>query len=189
MTSGKMFPEMHVSLCQNATDPTPNVSTSFSSLSLFSPQFILSRSFSIPISLYPSNHSIMERLDTIWDFDIDRYLNRFIPKNRLNLLPKPISWFLGYRESPRPPVGNILEWFWASTGAFLGLLVVSAVLQSPGLKSRGSPSIIASFVSIPQNNPIMRADILKTRAQPPSSNTTPSTLLSHNPVLPSLAHS
>jgi len=82
------------------------------------------------------------------DFDIDHYLNRFVPRNRLYLLPKPISWFLGYRDQPRKPVGAVLVCFWAFFGAFSGLLVVEAVYMTEALKKDGSPIVIASLVFV-----------------------------------------
>jgi hypothetical protein len=82
------------------------------------------------------------------EFDVDHYLNRLIPRNRLHLLPKPISWFLGYRSSPGPRIGNVLVWWWAFIGAFTGLLVVEAVFQTEQLQSEGTPIVIASLVRL-----------------------------------------
>lgn len=82
-------------------------------------------------------------------FDIDYYVNRIVPRSRLHLLPKSISWFLGYREEPQQQVGNVLVWVWAFLGAFVGILVVEAVFQSDLLAAHGTPVIIASFVGSP----------------------------------------
>ena len=79
------------------------------------------------------------------NFDVDHYLNRFIPRNHLHRLPKPISRFLGYRNSGPPRIGNVLTWWWAFIGAFAGLLVVEAVFQSEQLRSEGTPMVIASL--------------------------------------------
>jgi hypothetical protein len=81
------------------------------------------------------------------EFDIDNYINRFIPRNRLRLLPKPISWFLGYRSSSPSRIGNVLVWWWAFLGAFAGILVVEAVFRTEQLQSEGTPIVIASLVS------------------------------------------
>jgi len=80
-----------------------------------------------------------------FDFDIDTHLNRFVPRSRLYLLPKPISWFLGYRSSPQPRLGRLLINAWAGIGAFVGLIIVEAVFRTPTLQNHGSPVIIASF--------------------------------------------
>jgi len=80
------------------------------------------------------------------DFDVDHYINRFVPRSRLHLLPKPISWFLGYRSQPTPRIGSVLVWFWAFIGAFGGILVVEAVFHSEGIKDHGAPTVIASLV-------------------------------------------
>jgi hypothetical protein len=83
------------------------------------------------------------------DFDIDTHLNRFVPASRLNLLPTPISWFLGYRTHNRAPVGSVVVWWWAFIGAFVGLLVVEAVYMAPGLQREGQSVVIASLVGFP----------------------------------------
>lgn len=97
--------------------------------------------------LQPSSISSMNRPS--FNFDIDYYVNRIVPRSRLHLLPKSISWFLGYREGPQRQIGNVLIWFWAFLGAFVGILVVEAVFQSDLVAAHGTPVIIASFVSSP----------------------------------------
>jgi hypothetical protein len=89
------------------------------------------------------------------DFDVHHYINRIVTRPRLHLLPRPISWILGYRSQPKPQIGSVLVWLWAFVGAFAGLLVVQAVFQSKGIKVHGAPTVIASFVRrIPQRNNI-----------------------------------
>ncbi|KAL1642103.1 hypothetical protein SLS58_005693 [Diplodia intermedia] len=79
-------------------------------------------------------------------FDIDQYLNRFVPRNRIHRLPKPLSRFLGYREKPAPPIGNIIQATWALVGAFCGLTVVTAVYKfGPGIAKYNPPVIVASL--------------------------------------------
>jgi len=80
-----------------------------------------------------------------FDFDIDHYLNPFIPYNRLYLLPKPISWFLGYRENNREAIGSLITIWWSFIGAFAGILVVEAIYMTHGLQSDGAPIVIASL--------------------------------------------
>jgi hypothetical protein len=82
-----------------------------------------------------------------FDFDVDHYINRFVLRSRLHLLPTPISWLLGYRAKPMHRIGSVLVWLWAFIGAFAGLLVVEAVFQTDGIKDHGAPTVIASLVS------------------------------------------
>jgi hypothetical protein len=84
--------------------------------------------------------------EPVVDFDVDHYINRFVPRPRLQLLPKPISWFLGYRSKPVPRIGNVVVWFWSFIGAFAGILVIEAVFQTKGIKDHGAPTVIASLV-------------------------------------------
>lgn len=88
------------------------------------------------------------------NFDIDNYINPIIPRNRLHLLPKPISWILGYRNAAPLRIGNVLVWWWAFIGAFAGLLVVEAVFQTKHLQAEGTPIVIASLVR-PPSSPIL----------------------------------
>lgn len=82
-------------------------------------------------------------------FDLDDYLNRFVPRSRLYRLPRPLSHFLGYRDTPEPQVGNILIATWALIGAFCGLTVVTAVYKfSPGINEYHPPVVFASLVWI-----------------------------------------
>lgn len=81
------------------------------------------------------------------DFDIDKYLNRFVPQSRLHRLPQPLSWFLGHRKTPQGKPGNVLIWIWAFIGAFTGIILIEGVVKSsPLLQSHGNVLIIGSFV-------------------------------------------
>ncbi|KAH8676685.1 HPP family protein-like protein [Tricladium varicosporioides] len=83
--------------------------------------------------------------DLTFNFDVDRYINPFIPRPRVHLLPKPVSWLLGHRAKPPRPIGNVVVWFWSFIGAFCGLLAVEAVFRTAALKNYGTPVIIASL--------------------------------------------
>ncbi|RAL63143.1 hypothetical protein DID88_004225 [Monilinia fructigena] len=67
------------------------------------------------------------------DFDIDLYLNRFIPSPRLDILPTPISWFLGYRSKYRPRTSSLIIWLWAfierGTPLVIGSFGAAAILE------------------------------------------------------------
>jgi CBS-domain-containing membrane protein len=81
-----------------------------------------------------------------FDFNIDDYLNPFVPRPWLKLLPKPISRLLGYRSTPQEPIGSLLVCIWAFIGAFAGISLTSLlfhVLPVPG--PSGPLIIIASF--------------------------------------------
>ncbi|KAL3424720.1 HPP family protein [Phlyctema vagabunda] len=80
-----------------------------------------------------------------WDFDVDHHLNRFVPRPRLYLLPKPVSWILGYRSAPRPPVGRLLVCFWSFIGAFAALSTIERVFRTAPIRAHEPPIIIASF--------------------------------------------
>ena len=82
------------------------------------------------------------------NFDIDHYLNRFIPPSRIDVLPTPIARYLGHRRQDEgKPIGNVLAWFWAAVGAFCGILLVEAVFDTPLLRGNGAPIIIGSLVN------------------------------------------
>ncbi|KAK2734892.1 hypothetical protein FQN55_002461 [Onygenales sp. PD_40] len=81
-----------------------------------------------------------------WDFDIDHFLNRFVPYPRWHLIPYPVAHLLGHREHlPKKP-GNILVTLWAVVGVFCGLSIVAAVtMHVPIFQERVPIIIIASF--------------------------------------------
>ena len=96
------------------------------------------------------------------NFDIDRYINPFVPRSRLHLLPRPISWFLGYRSQPMPRIGSVLVWWWSFFGGFVAILVVEAVFHTQAIRDHGSPIVIASLVRnflVTQNKSILIFDL------------------------------
>ncbi|RJE19321.1 HPP family [Aspergillus sclerotialis] len=81
-----------------------------------------------------------------WHFDIDRYINPFIPAPPWRWLPRPISHFLGYRPQPPPPMGNVLIALWSLVSIFCGLSIITSVTMNvPAFQHHNSPSVIASF--------------------------------------------
>lgn len=81
------------------------------------------------------------------DFDLDRYINRYLPQSQLHRLPWPISRFLGYRRVPQPEVGNLLVCAWAFVGAFSGLILVMGVFKSSEtIQAHHPPLVVASLV-------------------------------------------
>ncbi len=115
------------------------------------------------------------------DFDVDRYINPFVPRSGLYLLPKSISWFLGHRAERRPPLGSVLVWWWAFIGAFCSILIIEAVFQTEAFKMEGTPIVIASLVCRSHLDVEMLSNVVF-RVQPQYSNSTPSTRLSLNPA-------
>ncbi|KIH91114.1 hypothetical protein SPBR_01838 [Sporothrix brasiliensis 5110] len=66
-----------------------------------------------------------------WQFNIDDYVNRFIPPSVVPHLPRPLGHFLGYRQPPQTPhpgrIGNLIVIAWAFVGVFCGVSVVNVV--------------------------------------------------------------
>lgn len=92
--------------------------------------------------------SIMDKttLHNLLDFDIDRYLNPYIPPNRLRLLPQPFGHFLGYRSQPEQPPLAVVQWICTLISTVAGLCVVGATLSyAPGITRYHGPVTIASF--------------------------------------------
>jgi len=80
-----------------------------------------------------------------WQFDIDKYIDPLVPRNRLDRLPNTVSHFLGYRDAPREPIGNIPIALWSFIGAFAGTAALSALFMSKWIADQGAPIIIGSF--------------------------------------------
>ncbi|EAU83028.1 HPP family protein [Coprinopsis cinerea okayama7 len=70
-------------------------------------------------------------------------------KSRLARLPKWISFWLGYRETPPPPEPAYAAWLWSFIGAFSGISLVQALFgHVPYFVNKGVPSIGATAVLI-----------------------------------------
>ena len=117
-------------------------------------------------------------------FDIDKYLNPYIPRNRVARLPKPISHFLGHRESPRKEIGNLLIAAWSFLGAFVGVVVIEAFFKIPAIYDHGVPLLIGSFVRCSFNEP-KTTPLTMDRVRQPYSNTIRSSPHWHSLVIQS----
>lgn len=117
-----------------------------------------------------------------WNLDIDRFLNPFIPAPRWQLFPRPVAHFLGYREGPTKPLGNVLTALWGLIGAFCGVALIASISKRvPSFEARDAPAIIGSFVcSIVLGIFDDEALTDSTRALQQSSNSVPSSRLSHS---------
>ncbi|KAH6688457.1 HPP family protein [Plectosphaerella plurivora] len=81
-----------------------------------------------------------------WGFDVDRYLNPFLPPPPWRHLPRPISRFFGYRVTKPPNWGNLSVIFWAFIGVFCGISLIAVVSKHiPSFEAHGAPIIIGSF--------------------------------------------
>lgn len=79
-------------------------------------------------------------------FNIDDHINPYLPHVPISRLPRPVSRFLGYRETPDAEVPSLLIWCWAFMGAFIGLITVQSLnLYAPGLQKWNPPVIVASL--------------------------------------------
>lgn len=88
-------------------------------------------------------------------FDIDAYLNHIIPRPRFYILPRPISYWFGYRTPPKngeqqqaqkPATSVLLVWLFSFLGAFIGISIIENVFRNlPLLGGRPAPLVIASF--------------------------------------------
>jgi hypothetical protein len=82
-----------------------------------------------------------------WNFDIDRFLNPFVPPPPWQQIPYPIAHFLGHRKSENKKIGNLVVTFWAFIGIFCAILIIEAASKAVhAFQDHGAPIIIASFV-------------------------------------------
>jgi hypothetical protein len=83
-----------------------------------------------------------------WNFDIDRFLNPYLPAPPWEQLPYPISRFFGYRKIPPKEPGNIAVTFWAFISIFCGISIVEAISQRIShWLDHGSSLVFSSYVS------------------------------------------
>ncbi|RLV92761.1 Transmembrane protein [Spathaspora sp. JA1] len=80
----------------------------------------------------------------VFKFTIDDVLNRYIPANRLNRLPYPVSRFLGaHTPTPRH---DYLIWLEILVSSFCGIALIEGVFKSHTVfTSHHAPIIIASY--------------------------------------------
>ncbi|KAF5663283.1 HPP family protein [Fusarium denticulatum] len=89
----------------------------------------------------------MARLNpTSWTFDIDRYVNPFIPPPPWQHIPYPVAYIFGYRRDKPKSIGSILPVIWAFIGIFIALSVIELASERiPSFVERGAPIIVGSF--------------------------------------------
>ncbi|KAK7995910.1 hypothetical protein PG991_015377 [Apiospora marii] len=59
-----------------------------------------------------------------WHFDIDAYLNPFLPSPPWKHLPRLVTHFVGYRPGKQQPIGNLAMIAWAFIGIFASLSII-----------------------------------------------------------------
>lgn len=84
-----------------------------------------------------------------WHFDIDCYLNPYLPAPPWDLLPYSVSRWFGHRHEPPQAMGNVLIALWSLLNVFCGVSIITSVtMHIPAFQQHGAPDVIASFVSI-----------------------------------------
>ncbi|PWY79130.1 hypothetical protein BO70DRAFT_54849 [Aspergillus heteromorphus CBS 117.55] len=94
-----------------------------------------------------SSPSVRSSIDfSRFHVDIDAYINPFLRPPPWRWLPRPVSHFFGYRETPPKPLGNLVVAFWALIGVFCGVLIVAEVSEHvPLFEAHHAPIVVASF--------------------------------------------
>lgn len=83
-----------------------------------------------------------------WHFDIDTWLNPYVPPPPWRHLPAPVTRFLGVRPPRFQSPGNVVMIFWAFIGIFCSLSIIEVTAHHvEALQERGAPLIIGSLVS------------------------------------------
>ncbi|KAK8100197.1 hypothetical protein PG999_010571 [Apiospora kogelbergensis] len=81
-----------------------------------------------------------------WHFDIDAYLNPYLPSPPWKQLPRFLAHFVGYRPRPQQPIGNLAMIAWAFIGIFASLSIIEVVGRHvASFGAKGAPLIIGSF--------------------------------------------
>ena len=65
-----------------------------------------------------------------WHFNIDKFLNPWIPNPPWRYIPHTVSHMLGKRTKPQKPLGNLVLIFWAFLGVFCGILIIEAATSA-----------------------------------------------------------
>lgn len=85
-------------------------------------------------------------LRELLSFNIDKYLNPYIPHSPLHAVPQPLRHFLGYRNKPHVEPPALLQWPLLFIATLAGLCLVAGVFDyGPGIASLHPPVLIASL--------------------------------------------
>ncbi|KAK0289467.1 hypothetical protein LTR35_002664 [Friedmanniomyces endolithicus] len=85
-------------------------------------------------------------LHELLNFDLDRYLNPYIPRSRVHAFPQPFRHFLGYRSKPHIEPPAVLKWPLTFISTLAGLCLVAGVFDyGSAIAALHPPVLIASF--------------------------------------------
>lgn len=85
-----------------------------------------------------------------WNINLDRYINRFLPRAPGKHLPWVLGRFLGCRTKPTKPLGNVIIAFWAFIGALGSLSLINVVGRHiPVFEHHVGSLVLGSFVRPP----------------------------------------
>lgn len=81
-----------------------------------------------------------------WNFNIDRFLNPFVPPPPWKYIPYPVSYWFGYRKTKPQETGNLMPIFWAFLGVFGAIAMIEAVsMHVASFAPHHVPHIVGSF--------------------------------------------
>ncbi|PNP46862.1 HPP family protein [Trichoderma gamsii] len=81
-----------------------------------------------------------------WNFNIDRFLNPFVPPPPWKYVPYPVSYWFGYRKTKPADTGNLMPIFWAFLGVFGAIAMIEAVSKHvASFAPHHVPNIVGSF--------------------------------------------
>lgn len=87
-----------------------------------------------------------ERAHNRLDFNIDNYINPFIPPNFASVFPQPIRHFLGVRNSAHKEPPSIIQWILCFIATVAAICTVGAVYNTaPGIEKWHPPTLVASL--------------------------------------------
>ena len=79
-------------------------------------------------------------------FNIDAYINPYVPHSRLHAFPQPLRHFLGYRSKPHVEPPALVQWPLMFATTLAGLCLVAGIYNyAPGIASLHPPVMIASL--------------------------------------------
>ncbi|KAI1367022.1 HPP family-domain-containing protein [Xylaria arbuscula] len=81
-----------------------------------------------------------------YNFDIDRYINRFVPAPPWQFTPYPVAYIFGHRKYPSEPAfGNLILTARALLGVFVSILLIQVISHQIPWVAEDGPRIIGSF--------------------------------------------
>ncbi|KAK2766089.1 hypothetical protein FQN54_007604 [Arachnomyces sp. PD_36] len=96
----------------------------------------------VPTTTTPRRGSLIRTLHV----EVDDHLNPYLSPPPWHHLPPWLSRFLGHRDGPQKPVGNVMVAVWSFIGVFSGLAMIEGVgMNIPSFQEHNAPLIVASF--------------------------------------------